>query len=119
MVEADEYVKKHQVERMTLFDLWAEMDGVWDSLGLDNRKPFNDQSVSEFCAHPVWVVNGLFSAADPESLRHRIAIAQYAVGKLKVRFVADYGGGAGELARQISIVSDNATQVDIIEPYPS
>jgi len=119
MAEVDEYVKAHQVDRMKLTDLWAEMDAVWDSLGLDNRKPFRDQPVAEFYAHPVWVVNGLFSAADPESLRHRIAIAQYAVDKLKARSVADYGGGSGELARQISIASANAVRVDIIEPFPS
>ena len=119
MEEVDEYLNGHRPERMKLVDVWAEMDGVWDSYGLDNRIPFNDQPVAEFYAHPVWVLNGLFAAADPESLRHRIAIAQYAVENLKVNSVADYGGGIGELARQISIVSENTVRVDIIEPYPS
>jgi 2-polyprenyl-6-hydroxyphenyl methylase/3-demethylubiquinone-9 3-methyltransferase len=119
MEEHDEYVKRHPAECLTLASLWAEMDTIWDSFGLDNRKPLSNQPVSEFYAHPVWVVNGLFSAADPESLRHRIAIAQYAVKRLKATSVADYGGGIGELARQISIASENAVRVDIIEPYPS
>jgi hypothetical protein len=106
MEEVDEYVKRHPAERLTLVALWTEMDTIWDSFGLDNRKPLRNQPVSEFYAHPVWVVNGLFSAADPESLRHRIAIAQYAVEKLKVSSVANYGGGIGELARQIEHIED-------------
>lgn len=119
MKEVDDYLKRRPAERMNLVDLWAEMDGVWDSYALDNRKPFKDQPVSEFYAHPVWVLNGLFAAADPESLRHRIAIAQHAIRNLNVSSVADYGGGIGELARQISIASENNVRVDIIEPYPS
>jgi 2-polyprenyl-3-methyl-5-hydroxy-6-metoxy-1,4-benzoquinol methylase len=119
MDEVDEYVRTHQADRMTLADLWAETDRVWDSFGLDDRKPFENQPVAEFYSHPVWIVNGLFSAADPESLRHRAAIAQYAVRKLNVSSVADYGGGLGELARQIAIASEDAVRVDIIEPHPS
>ena len=119
MDEVDEYVRTHQADRMTLADMWAETDRVWDSFGLDNRKPFENQPVAEFYSHPVWIVNGLFSAADPESLRHRAAIAQYAVRKLNVSSVADYGCGLGELARQIAIASEDAVRVDIIEPHPS
>jgi 2-polyprenyl-6-hydroxyphenyl methylase/3-demethylubiquinone-9 3-methyltransferase len=119
MNEVDEYLGAHPVERMRLVDLWAEMDSVWDSYGLDNRKPLKDQPVSKFYAHPVWALNGLFSGADPESLRHRIAIADHAVKKLNVSSVADYGGGIGELALQISIASGNTVRIDIIEPYPS
>jgi 2-polyprenyl-3-methyl-5-hydroxy-6-metoxy-1,4-benzoquinol methylase len=97
--------------------VWAELDRVWRELRLDNRRPLSGQPVGAFYAHPVWLMNGLFSAADPESQGHRAAIAKW-VAERSPRRVADYGGGFGELARLISAATPDAS-VAIVEPFPS
>ena len=106
-----------KMERPTVAWMWQEMDRVWDALALDNASALGGQAISDFYSHPVWVVNGVFSATDPDSVRHRDSIASY-VGRLGVRRVADYGGGFGELAKKLSAVVPQA-QIDIVEPYPS
>lgn len=97
--------------------VWAEMDRVWDQVGLDSRRPLAGQAIGEFYRHPVWLMNGIFTALDPVSAAHREAIARYLDGK-GARLVADYGGGFGELARAITRAVPDA-EVSIIEPYPS
>ena len=106
-----------RMERPLVGWIWQEMDRAWDALGLDNRVALQRQSVGDFYAHPVWVVNGVFTATDPVSAQHRDAIASF-VRRLGVRRVADYGGGFGELALRMRAVAPQ-TQVDIVEPYPS
>lgn len=95
----------------------AEMDRVWHSFGLDNGRPLSEQPIDAFYRHPVWLMNGIYSAADPASRGHRAAVAQY-IAELEPQAVGDFGGGFGELARQISQASPEA-DVTIIEPYPS
>jgi 2-polyprenyl-6-hydroxyphenyl methylase/3-demethylubiquinone-9 3-methyltransferase len=97
--------------------VWAEMDRVWDQIGLDNSRPLTGQAIGEFYRHPVWLMNGIFTSLDPVSAAHREAIARY-LDKKGERLVADYGGGFGELARAITRVVPGA-EVSIIEPYPS
>ena len=106
-----------KMERPTVAWMWQEMDRVWDALVLDNASALSGQAIGDFYSHPVWVVNGVFSATDPDSVRHRDSIASY-VGRLGVRRVADYGGGFGELAKKLSAVMPQA-QIEIVEPYPS
>lgn len=97
--------------------VWAEMDRVWRSMDLDNRKPLRHQPVGDFYAHPVWLMNGVFSAADPISARHREAIAKYIVAS-GARSIADYGSGFGELTRQIAeAVEDESAEIWNIEPF--
>jgi len=98
-------------------DIWSEMDRVWGSFALDNSLPMGNQNISAFYAHPVWMLNGAFTALDPTSKRHRQAIAQNIL-ELGAGKIADFGGGFGELARHITKTSPNVT-VDIVEPYPS
>ncbi len=107
---------------LNIQELWAEMDRVWHTLGLDNRKRLAGQRISAFYAHPVWVLNGLFSEADPESLGHRQAIADYLRDTWAHRpdlRIADFGGGSGALVRQIADRIPNAAGIEIIEPFPS
>lgn len=104
-------------ERPPVEWVWQEMDRVWDALSLDNAAALNGQAIGAFYSHPIWVVNGVFSATDPDSVRHRDCIASY-VGRLGVERVADYGGGFGELAMKLSAILPQA-QIDIVEPYPS
>jgi hypothetical protein len=47
-------------------ELLAEIDRVWDSYGLDNRKNVSDQEIGSFYSHPVWILNGLFAEVDPD-----------------------------------------------------
>jgi 2-polyprenyl-3-methyl-5-hydroxy-6-metoxy-1,4-benzoquinol methylase len=97
--------------------LCAEIDRVWREFGLDNRCSFEGQPLDEFYRHPVWLMNGLFSAADTASALHRRAIAAH-VAKLNPDAVADVGGGFGELALRISDATP-AAKVHILEPFPS
>jgi 2-polyprenyl-3-methyl-5-hydroxy-6-metoxy-1,4-benzoquinol methylase len=97
--------------------VWAEMDRIWHQIGLDNSCPLTGQPIGEFYRHPVWLMNGIFTAHDPVSTTHREAIARY-LGKAGAKLVADYGGGFGELARAITRAVPDA-EVSIIEPYPS
>lgn len=99
--------------------VWHEMNRVWREIGLDNTRPLRDQSdkVAEFYSHPIWLVNGLFTAADPQSSGHRVAIAQY-LTSLHAKTIADYGGGFGELA--LTIARHNlASHITVVEPYPT
>ena len=97
--------------------VWQEMDRAWDSLGLDNRQALQGQPIGTFYSHPVWVLNGVFTATDPMSVQHRDAITSF-VTRLGPRRVADYGGGFGELALRLRTLAPKA-RVDIVEPYPS
>jgi 2-polyprenyl-3-methyl-5-hydroxy-6-metoxy-1,4-benzoquinol methylase len=97
--------------------VWGEMDRVWDELGLDNKQPLTGQPIANFYTHPVWLMNGIFTAIDPDSIRHRCAIAEF-IKNQSSEYVADYGGGSGELALRIA-EGANIVEVDIIEPFPS
>jgi 2-polyprenyl-6-hydroxyphenyl methylase/3-demethylubiquinone-9 3-methyltransferase len=120
MVESvDEYLRRFEpLASLDRSVLLAEMDAVWDSIGLSNRIPLSGQleKVAQFYSHPVWVLNGLFSERDATSRQHRADIGRY-VATLRAAKVADYGGGSGVLAKIIAEASV-ATAVDIVEPYP-
>lgn len=104
-------------ERPSVEWVWEELDRIWDMLALDNSKALARQDIGAFYSHPVWVVNGVFTASDVASASHRRSIASFIV-ELGANRIADYGGGFGELARQIA-AHDSARQVDIVEPYPT
>lgn len=99
--------------------VWQEMNRVWREVGLDNTRSLKDQTeqVSRFYSHPIWLVNGLFTAADGQSARHRKAIALH-LTTLNAATVADYGGGFGELALTIARHNPDI-RVTVVEPYPT
>jgi len=99
--------------------VWQEMNRVWREVGLDNTRPLKEQAekVGCFYSHPIWLVNGLFTAADRQSAGHRTAIALH-LTTLKPETVADYGGGFGELALTIARHNPDS-RVTVVEPYPS
>lgn len=107
----------NSIEPPPVEQIWREMDKAWDGLGLSAIAKPGAQQLAEFYCHPVWILNGLFSAIDPQSCAHREAIAK-AIHNLEVRSIADYGGGMGELAIRISRNNPN-DEISIIEPYPS
>lgn len=112
-----EYLVGVPHERPPVEWIWSQMNQVWHGLRLDNTLPLAAQPIAAFYAHPVWLLNGLFTATDPDSVRHRTAIAQR-LGAGRHTRVADFGGGFGELARRI-LDQSPSTAVDIIEPFPS
>lgn len=114
------YLEKHNyAKNISMFEIWAEMDRVWDEYNLDNRKKLDNQSLISFYKHPVWVLNGLFSNVDKASISHRMAIASFII-KQSVEnesiHIADFGGGSGVLADQIIKQTKGTINVDIIEP---
>ncbi len=112
------YLGKYSADaKPPVAELWHEMDRIWDELGLDNARPLAGQPVNDFYSHPVWILNGIFTAHDEESRRHRLAIARQ-IAELHAGKIADYGGGFGELALTIANACP-AASIDIIEPYPS
>lgn len=121
--EIETYLQKYNYANdLNIAELWAEMDRIWLSLGLDNSKKIESQvNIGKFYSHPVWILNGLFSALDSDSIKHRESIANYLLSlpsSLRLR-VADVGGGSGVLANSISSKLGSNALVDIIEPYPS
>jgi SAM-dependent methyltransferase len=94
--------------------LWTLVDDAWRECQCDHL--VMDERIDRFYAHPVWLLNGLFTEYDEESIRHRRAIANFVSG-LAPRRVADFGGGYGSLARLIGSKCPE-TEVHIIEPHP-
>lgn len=112
-----EYLKGLPSSLPSLEWVWSELDRVWEEIGMDNNKPLSLQQTSDYYSHPVWLMNGFFTALDPLSVQHRESIASY-ISTLNVSTVADYGGGFGELALQITKRCPN-TKISVIEPFPS
>lgn len=111
------YLRSLPVNLPTVEWVWQEMDKVWNEIGLKNTLPLSLKKIDEFYANPVWVMNGIFTMADPVSAGHRRSIASY-LASFKCSTVADYGGGFGSLAREI-VQQSAASCVSIVEPYPS
>lgn len=112
-----EYLKTLHRELPPVEWVWKEMDRIWDDLHLNNRLSLSTQPIDEFYRHPVWLMNGVFTALDPTSGGHRKAIA-VCLDQRGSKRIADYGGGFGELALGIARSILDAS-VSIIEPYPS
>lgn len=114
--EQIEYLRTLPLELPSLEWVWKEMDRVWGTFGLNNRLSLSTQPIGEFYMHPVWLMNGIFSASDPASRGYRRAIAA-CLKELGAKRIADYGGGFGELALQIAHAIPEAS-VSIVEPFP-
>jgi 2-polyprenyl-6-hydroxyphenyl methylase/3-demethylubiquinone-9 3-methyltransferase len=113
-----EYLRQFDLdEPPPVEEIWHEMDKVWDALGLSSTAHPNSRQLAAFYSHPVWILNGFFSASDPQSCAHRDAIAKAAL-ELCVRSIADFGGGMGELAIRMAR-SNPDYEISIVEPYPS
>lgn len=110
-----EFLKRYDVNGLKCNDLWFLMDQVWDECGCDYSDGGAD-NIARFYAHPIWLLNGLFSESDHESNLHRDSIAKWVSG-LQPNRVADFGGGFGSLGRKIADYCPKTT-VQIVEPYP-
>jgi SAM-dependent methyltransferase len=98
----------------TLEELWALMDEPWHDLKCD--PDVMDDRISQYYRHPVWLLNGLFIEQHDQSLENRRQFSAWVANQAPKR-VADYGGGYGTLARMIGVTNQD-TQVDVIEPHP-
>lgn len=117
-IDEIEYLRNLPTKLPSIEWVWAELDRVWDELSLDNQSSLGSQKYfSDFYSHPAWIMNGIFTAVDSTSHRHRKLIAKW-INEAGVKCVADVGGGFGELASEI-IGASPSTTVDIIEPFPS
>ena len=105
--------------------MWYLLNKVWEEMGCDNKN-LDWEKIGAYYAHPVWILNGLFTQYDKLSFSIRESIARYIADKCskqknscdeKYR-ICDYGGGFGTLAGEIAKVCPNA-QIDIYEPFPS
>lgn len=113
----EKYLQSLPANLPTVEWVWAEMDRVWDSYDINNRKALSDQAIAEFYSHPVWLMNGIFSSLDSDSVKHRDLISQFTRDN-GFKLIADYAGGFGELAMKMAKKSPNSI-IKIIEPYPS
>lgn len=96
-------------------ELFEELDKAW--AWACNNSLTDSEKFSKFYRHPVWVLNGIFSSVDPESLLHREAIAKK-INLLNCSCVVDFGGGLGELALQLAKLN-TVIDINIVEPYPT
>ena len=102
----------------SLEQIWQMMDDVWDKLGCDNKN-LNWEKISAFYNHPVWILNGLFIEQHQLSMQHRQSISDWInVNSEQIKYIVDYGGGMGTLAKVIAESNQNIS-IDIYEPYPS
>jgi 2-polyprenyl-3-methyl-5-hydroxy-6-metoxy-1,4-benzoquinol methylase len=111
-----EYFRAHLVdfELPTQEDLFKLIDLAWDDCGCNSH--LTDFKISSFYAHPVWLLNGIFSELDEKSVENRKIFIER-IKSFNCRRIADFGGGYGALARLLS-VSCPDSQIDIVEPYP-
>lgn len=116
IIEA-EYLKGLPKDLPSVNWVCGELDRIWNEQKLDNHLPLKRQPIGAYYSHPVWLMNGIFSACDPVSFSHRIAIAKN-LKESRVKVIADYGGGFGQLALLIAAEVKDA-EIYIVEPYPS
>jgi len=101
---------------LSLESLWEIMDAVWDQL-YEKHKTISSVFFSEFYGHPVWILNGIFSDLDLVSKRHRLIFSYYSL-LVNSKYILDFGGGSGVLAKYIANMSF-ASAIDIYEPDPN
>lgn len=92
------------------------LNRIWQDMHCDN-KHLDWEKTNAYYAHPVWLLHGLFVESHDLSLAIRKAIAQY-IAKLNPKYICDYGGGFGTLAKEIAKLCPDA-QIDIYEPFAS
>jgi hypothetical protein len=73
--------------------------------------------VAAFYAHPVWLVNGIFTEVDAVSNQHRAALARFVAAQGESP-VVDFGGGYGTLGRLLAAAVP-AARIEVVDPYPS
>lgn len=114
--EEYQYLQRHVEDRLDIEKIWHLMDIEWDrcDAGYSHDKL---KAVRKFYESPVWLLNGIFTECDSESVRHRDLIADW-VAVQQPTLIVDFGGGYGSLARKIAQRCPDA-KVVIVEPHPT
>lgn len=99
-----------------LEQIWYLLNKTWQDMGCDNKN-LNWDTIAQFYAHPVWLLNGLFIETHELSMQIRKNIALY-ISQQGFKRICDYGGGFGTLAREIAQICPDI-EIDIYEPFPS
>lgn len=94
--------------------LWKLMDDAWDKYECNPN--VMDDRINKFYKDPVWLLNGIFSEKDPQSLKNREMFCEW-ISNQKPTRIADFGGGYGALARMVGKKLPNVN-VDVIDPHP-
>ena len=68
-----------------------ELNRVWDDIGLNN-KCLDNSKLIQYYKHPVWIMNGIYSAVDSESKRHTQWVAE--LPEVKAQMMKNTAGGA-------------------------
>lgn len=109
VAEQDELARWDATRPPAVEEIWQRMDDAWGNA-------FHDaSSIGAFYRHPIWLVNGVFTAVDDTSRAHRQAIAAW-IASRHCRRIAEIGGGLGALAQSIAQQS-GSVEVDIVEPF--
>ena len=109
------YLRGFVGRKLTLQEMWTLMDQEWDRCGTAFGLG-SERALSAFYSSPVWLLNGLFTDCDPESVSHGDSMSEW-ISSLTPGLIADYGGGYGSLGRKIAMRLP-LSQVLIVEPYP-
>jgi SAM-dependent methyltransferase len=95
--------------------VWEILDAGWDEC---LKGSGNDTARGEFLKayyeHPVWLVNGAFSEADPGTIADRLAAVRL-VAHVNPERVLDYGGGIGTVSRLCAQTVDGVKKVHLID----
>lgn len=102
---------------ISIQELWAEMDRVWDECLKKHGKRLTNAFFAEYYTHPVWCLNSVFSEVDPASIHNRKALIG-AIERLGVNSVVDMGGGYGVFLRMLKEHLP-CTKAILCEPYIS
>ena len=102
---------------ISIQELWAEMDRVWEDCLRKHCKKFTNAFFAEYYTHPVWCLNSIFSEVDPASIHNREALIE-AIEPLGVNSIVDMGGGYGVFLRMLK-KRIPYTKVILCEPYIS
>ena len=114
--EQARYLADHRDALASVSEVWRLMDEEWDRNGA-GYAPADRAALDSFYRSPVWLLNGLFTESDAESIAHREAIARF-VASLDPATVVDYGGGFGSLSRRLAEILPSAS-VTLVEPFPT
>ena len=85
-------------ELIKIGQLYNLIDEAWDSILGKYNAQVTDEFLCEFYSHPVWSLNAVFAESDPQSRKHRDALADV-VNDLDIFSIADIGGGNGGFLR--------------------
>jgi len=102
-------------KNLSFSDLVKCLDSAWTETNCD--KSLSDTNLTKFYSHPVWILNGIFSESDDESVRNRNLISELVL-KMRPVKVADFGGGFGAFARILAKKNPQLI-IHVIEPHPN